>query len=366
MKKLYSSLVLLGLVFSLMSCKEAAKNTTTAETETSADSAVDPHANEMVVTQIACGSCYKPHAKSSHIWGAIAATKPQIFLFMGDNIYADTHDMDVMRAKYQKLITHPGFAKFAKTHKVLPIWDDHDYGQNDAGREYPEKVESQKNFLNAFGFASDHPARKRKGVYYSYYQGPKGKRLQVILLDTRYHRSPLIQKSKGKFKYYAPVTDPAATMLGAEQWKWLQHELTQPADLRIIVSSIQLISSQHPFEKWQNIPAERQRFFELLKQTKAHRVVLLSGDRHMAEISILPAAQSGLDYDLTEMTTSGMTHAGAWGMKNKYRLKGSYTGKKNFGTLSIDWKKSAPPEVQLTVRLHDGTVVKKHTVRFRK
>ena len=308
------------------------------------------------LTKIACGSCFKPNYKSApKIWPVIAATKPQAFIFMGDCIYADTHDMDVMRAKYKALTDLPAYAKFSKEHIIIPIWDDHDYGINDAGEEYPEKIESQKIFLDSHGFAPDHPARSRKGIYHTHTQGPKeeGKVTQIINLDTRYHRTPLDKRKVGKRKTYFPVTAPNATILGAEQWAWLEAELQKPADLRIIVSSIQIISSEHRFEKWQNIPAERQRLINLLKKSNAKRVVILSGDRHMAEISKLTPEQTGLNFDLLELTSSGLTHAFAPKSSNKHRLPGSFANILNFGTLDIDWNHKIPT-VTLTIHDPDG------------
>jgi len=178
---------------------------------------------------------------------------------MGDNIYADTNDIDLMKAKYDQLIKRPSFRQFSEKSKVLATWDDHDYGKNDVGEEYPQKKESQQVFLDAFNFTQDHPARKQAGIYHSYYQGPEGKRLQIINLDTRYNRSPLKYKKLGKSKAYIPNTAPNTTILGEAQWKWLEQELLKPADLRIIVSSIQIITVDHHFEKWSNIPAERKR-----------------------------------------------------------------------------------------------------------
>ena len=317
------------------------------------------------LTKIACGSCFKPNYKSAiKIWPVIAASQPQVFLFMGDCIYADTHDMDLMRAKYKALNELPAYATFSKQHKIIPIWDDHDYGINDAGAEYPEKVESQKIFLDSFNFPIDHPARSRKGIYHTYTQGPAGKVTQIINLDTRYHRSALDKRKVGKRLTYFPVTEPEATILGEEQWQWLAKELKKPADLRIIVSSIQIISSEHRFEKWQNIPAERQRFINLLRESDVKRVILLSGDRHLAEISKLTPAETGLDFDLLELTSSGLTHAFAFKSPNKHQLKGSFMNTINFGILETDWSNEIP-KVTLTTHDRDGKVAFKTDTNFK-
>ena len=341
-----NALIILAICTSFVSAKETASDNTT-------------------LTKIACGSCFKPNYKSAaKIWPTIASTKPQLFLFMGDNVYGDTEDMDLLRKKYKALTDLPAYAKFSKEYKILPTWDDHDYGKNDAGEEYPKKVESQKIFLDTFGFPADHPARKRKGIYYTHTQGAEGQVTQIINLDTRYHRSALDRRKVGRRKKYFPVTDPKATMLGAEQWAWLETELQKPADLRIIVSSIQIISAEHPYEKWANIPTERKRFIELLKKCDVKRAVLLSGDRHMAEISKLSAEETGLGFDLLEMTSSGLTHANAPKDPNKHRVLGSFVNVINFGILEINWDQKIPT-VTLVIREKDAKPVIRVQTNFK-
>lgn len=147
-------------------------------------------ADDTPLSRIAFGSCANQD-KPQPIWEAVVETKPQVFLFLGDNIYADTQDMTVMSAKYDLLGKQPGYQKLQKTCPILATWDDHDYGANDAGAEYPKKKESQQVFLDFFGVGKDDPRRTREGVYHAQIFGPQGKRVQIILLDARYFRSPL-------------------------------------------------------------------------------------------------------------------------------------------------------------------------------
>lgn len=313
------------------------------------------------ITRLACGSCYRP-AKDVGLWEKISAAKPQLFLFMGDNIYADTEDMALMRKRYQELRTQPGYLALRKQCSILPIWDDHDYGANDAGANFPKRQESQTQFFDSFEFANDHPARSTPGVYHSWIGGPPGKRLQIILLDTRYFRSPLTVERINRRKTLVPNKDPKATILGEAQWTWLEAELRKPADLRFLVSSIQVITTEHRFEKWSNFPGERSRLFKLLASTKAERVVLFSGDRHLAEVARLSPRESGLSYPLTELTASGMTHAGAPVGPNRHRL-GPCVTEINFATMDIDWEKNLP-EVELSIINKEGKSRFQHRVTF--
>jgi alkaline phosphatase D len=180
-------------------------------------------ATDEPMRRIAFGSCASQE-RPQPIWEAVVAGRPDLFLFLGDNIYADTQDMDVMRAKYAKLAAMPGYQKLRATCPVLATWDDHDYGANDAGAEYPRKAESQRLFLDFFGEPAGSPRRQRPGVYDARVFGPEGRRVQVILLDTRSFRSPLKRRpgaARGEGRY-APDSEPSATILGEDQWAWLQ------------------------------------------------------------------------------------------------------------------------------------------------
>jgi alkaline phosphatase D len=318
-------------------------------------------------SRIAFGSCAKQD-QPQPIWDAIVAQSPDMFLFIGDNIYADTEDMDVMWAKYQQLGNQPGYQRLKETCRILATWDDHDYGANDAGAEYPKKKESQKLFLDFFEEPADSPRRKQAGIYDAKIFGPEGRRVQIILLDTRYFRSPLKQGYKagepgeGYRGRYVPNTDRDATMLGDRQWAWLEEQLKQPAELRIIASSIQVIPNEHGSEKWGNFPHERQKLFELIRDTQAGGVVFISGDRHLAEISKLPADVAG--YPLFDVTSSSLnTPSGNFtptGVRwvnevNPHRIGLIYFFT-NFGLIDVDWDRD-DPLLRLQVRDEKGNVV---------
>jgi alkaline phosphatase D len=154
-------------------------------------------------------------------------------------------------------------------------------------------------------------------------------------------------------------------MLGAEQWKWFEEQLRQPADVRIIGSSIQLVTDDHPFEKWANMPNERDRFFKLIRDTGAGGVIVLSGDRHLGELSMLPAEIAG--YPLYDITSSGFNQASKeWraAEPNKHRVAAMPYGD-NFGLITINWE-STDPEVSLQLRDVNGDVVIRHAVPIAK
>ncbi len=327
-------------------------------------------ADEKALSRIAFGSCARQD-KAQPIWESVVETKPELFIFLGDNIYADTEDMDLMRAKYKLLADQPGLIKLKKICPIIATWDDHDYGANDAGFEYPKKKESQQIFLDFFGVAKDDPCRKQEGVYSAQVYGPVGKRVQIILLDARYHRSKLKTGFKpgepgdGYRGKYAPNADEDATVLGETQWRWLEQQLKVPAEIRLIGSGVQVIPDEHGSETWGNFPNERKRLLRLIRDTGANGVILLSGDRHLAEISRLRADHPlGVGYPLFDITSSSLNHPS--GNKNKadvrfaneinsYRLGLTYFDT-NFGCIHVDWDAS-DPVVRCQVRDEKGGVM---------
>ena len=324
-----------------------------------------PAAGDVPLARVAFGSCAR-ESDPQPIWEAIIATRPELFLFTGDNIYGDTADMKVMRGKYALLAAQPGFAKLREICPILATWDDHDFGTGDGGADFPMKRESQEAFLDFFGVPADSPRRSREGVYDAAVFGPVGKRVQVILLDTRYFRSPLKRvppRTPGRAKY-VPNLDPGVTILGPAQWNWLEARLKEPAELRILVSSIQVISEEHGAEYWTNFPAERKRLFALIRQTKANGVIILSGDRHHAEISRLTAEDpAGVGYPLFDITASSLNRGPKrleGGESNRHRVSDLYL-LNNFGVIEIDWNR---PKPAVDVRIHDeaGKVIMKQAI----
>jgi hypothetical protein len=306
--------------------------------------------------RIAFGSCARQN-EPQPIWDAVAAARPEVFLFLGDNIYGDTENMEVMKAKYAKLAAFPGFQRLRRNCRILATWDDHDLGLNDGGHDYPKRTESQQVFLDFFEEPADSPRRKRPGVYHAYLFGPADKRVQVILLDTRYFRSPLHQNEKRRLGEgpYDAHSDRSTTILGEDQWRWLGEQLRVPAELRIIGSSIQVVAEDHGWEKWMNFPHERERLYRLIRDSKAEGVLFLSGDRHLAELSMMDAH---VGYPIYDLTSSGLNQGSkTWrpSERNRHRVATMSWGD-NFGVITIDWDQP-DPLMRLQIRDVEGDIV---------
>jgi len=289
--------------------------------------------------------------RPQHVMDHLAGQRFDLFLFGGDNVYCDgPYTREKLHAAYEKAATHPGYAQLRRSTPHLAVWDDNDYSPRDTGADFPLKQASKEEFLAFWQLPQDDPRRSRPGLYHAQAFGPPGQRVQVILLDTRWFRSPIervsrLQRGLGDGGY-VPDPDPAKTMLGEVQWEWLAQQLREPADLRILVSSVQLLAEGHRWESWANLPGERERLLRLIGATRANGVVLLSGDRHFAA---LYQRRAGAPYALTELTASGVTHS--WAEPTDQpgnRVGAPFTGM-NYGVLAIDW---AARSVRLAA--HDG------------
>jgi len=152
-------------------------------------------------------------------------------------------------------------------------------------------------------------------------------------------------------------------MLGEAQWAWLGEELKKPAEVRLVVSSIQLVASAAGQETWANLPLERKRFYDLIAKTKANGVIVLSGDRHWAELSV---EREGVPYPVRDLTSSSFNqlHERGTPTENSKRALPDTWHRENFGEVAIDWK-GEDTVVQLRVRDLKGKVVIEEAVALR-
>lgn len=338
--------MLLATLVGLIACSRTETSTPPNKPARIAASAVlDPAPIQTdAVQRIAFGSCLDPTLPHP-ILATVAARSPDVFVMTGDNVYADAAVAKDLERAYAALADSESYADLAARSVVLAAWDDHDYGSNDAGREYPLKEDSKRVMLDFFGVPADAPRRLRDGNYDSVVLGPVGRRVQVILLDTRWFRDPLIPA--GGIRRYLPHSKPGPTVLGEPQWAWLQDQLRVPAELRLLVSSIQLVTVDHAFESWGLFPAERQRMFDLIASTEAEGVVVVTGDRHRGELAC--AHSDAIGYPLVEITASAFNRPSASTESNRFRIapEDPY-GDPNFGEIDIRWDPA--PRMRIALR----------------
>lgn len=318
-----------------------------------------------LVTRLAFGSCNDAFAEQP-LWPAIRAVRPEVWLWTGDIVYADVANIPPIPGQVQtrrglgqvrsvaKLRGHyavqkerAGYAALRReVRQVVGIYDDHDYGKNNGGREFPLRAAAQTALLDFLDvLPEDAPRRSRAGAYAGHDFATPAGRLRLMVLDTRYHR-----EAPGR----------TADILGSEQWAWLDAQLRHSAagadapQMHWIVSSIQVLPTEHPYESWSRFPAARARLLELLDRTRPPGLLLISGDRHLGELA-QETTPGGLL--LTEITASGLTHSvpADWSEANGRRL-GQLVADLHFGLAEIE----ANGSVVLSLRDRRGAVRLRH------
>ena len=300
-----------------------------------------------------------------------------------------------MREAYNAQLAEPGYARVLRRAEVIGTYDDHDYGLNNAGKEWEHKRLAARLTLDFLGEprGSDRRARgARSGIYESYVYGEPGRRARVVLLDTRFERDPLpplsdVLGANGRIRTHAD-------MLGEEQWRWLERTLAEGprAELTILASSVPILPALSAFalgwsdiEGFHRFPASRQRLLRLLSSTNTTGVVMLGGDYHFALIDEWDARCTPLGYPLIDLVSSGLTHAADdslpfWGAAPSYDLAApngvvhfGLAGvpferdlflEKNWGMVEVDWDAPGGARVHLSVRDVRGAPVLQRSVRL--
>lgn len=320
---------------------------------------------DAVLETVFFGSCHRGD-RPLGILDTISAQQGDLFIYTGDNVYGDAYSWDAtlpeLRQAYATLAAAEPFQNLRQSTPMLATWDDHDYGMNDFGREFPFKGFAEELFLEFWGVSDDDERRARPGIYTSRTYGPDGQRVQVILLDTRYFRGALArtpERNAVGMERYVPTEDTRVSMLGEDQWAWLAEVLQEPADLRLVISSIQVLADGHGWEAWRTMPHERQRFYDTITESGAEGVVLVSGDRHSAGLYV---REDVIDYPLYEITSSAlnMSYRDENNEPGPNRIGDMYAPA-NFGAISVDWDRRS---LSLEIRDDAGQTVRQQRVEL--
>ena len=307
-------------------------------------------------TSILFGSC-SHQDKEMPIFDAILQENMDAFVFLGDNIYGDTEDMAVLSEKYQKLASQKWFKPLMDKTQVLAVWDDHDYGENDAGKNYPMKQASKNIMLDFWQVPQDSPRRAREdGLYGSYVLGEGEHAVRIILPDLRYMRDDLQSVARERYvkerapKNMGPYDKSSGSMLGDAQWRWLEQMLLTPEPIKIIASSLQLVSEFTGWEAWTNYE-DRARLMQLIKQHGVNGVMVISGDTHWGEIA---RDNNSVDYPIWDITSSGLTEEWKQVSPNQHRVSVA-TSEANYGFINIQWQQD--PLIHIGLKDVKGDVV---------
>jgi len=264
-------------------------------------------------------------------------SKPNLCLWIGDNVYGDTKEIGIsaLQTSYATLAEKGSFKKLTQTIPYMAGWDDHDFGKNDGGYDYPLKQEAKNEFIKFWGLENEIPGN-RDGVYYAKIFNYQGHTLQVIQLDVRYNRDKI--GSNGE-------------VLGNIQWAWLEEQLNEKAEIRILVSGFQIfLNKESGSETWDNFQAQRSKLMELIKKTKAKGVVFLTGDQHYGEVS---KVNNGIGYDAYELQFCGLNQTEKPEF-NSFRVSSVAKALNSSAFLEIFWEKSESDLPHLLFKVYDS------------
>jgi len=316
------------------------------------------------VTKLAFGSCQSPHkAPRTSPWGFVAQHDPQVFVWSGDVTYAKANDLASLARAYEALPRE--YVEFANAHTVIGTWDDHDYGVNDGGAFVPHREARRDMFLDFLKVPRDSPRRQRRGVYASHDFGAGDTSVRVIALDTRFDRSDHVVPSVGHWFEGSALSklsaltaaavrlasawtglvlyrDAERHVLSAEQWAWLDDALASSrASVNILVSSVQVLTTNPSLESFGHFPAERARLLGVLRKHRPRGLVIVSGDVHDADLLgvgdwPLEATSSGLTHSCSDSVPQFICNLAWSGPAANRRYGNAYLGR-NYGVIDIDW-----------------------------
>lgn len=262
--------------------------------------------------------------EQNRAWQKINERSPDLMIFLGDNVYGDKYLGEVDQGaapkelwrRYVEMRNTLGLYRWPKLVPVIATWDDHDYGFNGSGSTYIYKNESREIFWTFF---------PQKEVMEPWQSGPgvsSTVRLfgqEFLLTDDRSFRTPDRQDN------------PDQTHLGKEQEAWIDRRLQDGRSPIWIMNGDQFFGAYHRFESFEaGHPIAFDRFRGALR--RSHRpVVLISGDRHIAELMRISKRDVGFEtYELTSSGVHAKTYANSLQMNpNPRRLNGA-SGPMNF------------------------------------
>ena len=280
------------------------------------------------------GSCLHQD-RSMAILKTIEKKELDLFMFIGD-VYGDQKDgeLDKLIRTYKQ--QYNNLENFLKNVSTEFIWDDHDFGLNDGGSDYRYKDRAKELFLETWKIPSQDPRRLRDGLYFDKMIEKNGLKVHLIFLDNRTFKSEwkLTDEfnKEGKERYVKDF-DPNKTLLGKKQWQWLKEKLNEDSNIKIILSSLQILSLGHGWESWDKLPLERERLFNLIDESNVSNLFILSGDRHRGGFYSFKTDDNN---DIYEFTSSSLNLPIPFNTEEKGPLRiGSTYRKANFGVVRI-------------------------------
>jgi alkaline phosphatase D len=273
--------------------------------------------------RIAFGSCPRVQEdRVQPIWPAVHALEPDLFLWIGDNIYGDSLYPHVLQEEYRRQRDIAGLQPVLRNVVHLAIWDDHDYGMNNQDKTNPIK-ESALEIFKQYWANPSYGLPDTPGVFFRYSYG----KVDFFFLDGRYYRDP----------DRAPQT-PQKTMLGIEQLAWLKAELkASRAVFKVLVSGGGWSKAKGVTgDSWAAFVDERNKIFDFIRDHQVTGVVLLSGDSHVGELNVIPWSDEG-GYDFYDLVSSPLAQdtPDSWLERRPLRIRPVYFQSSSVGVVDF-------------------------------
>jgi alkaline phosphatase D len=249
-----------------------------------------PPSGAATTFRVAFGSCPKfQDDRVQPIWQIISGFEPDLFFWIGDNIYGDTLDPDILREEYRRQRDVHGLQPLLHNTSHLAVWDDHDFALNNHDRTNPIKSEALEVFKDYWANPS-YGLPEVPGVFFAYSYGA----VDFFFLDDRFYRDPNAEPDTAE-----------KTMLGKAQFDWLTSQLgTSEAVFKVIVSGSGFSNAKgEGGDSWAAFLHERNRLFDFIRDREISGVVLATGDSHVGELNVIPWSEKG-GYDYYDLVSS--------------------------------------------------------------
>ena len=275
----------------------------------------------------------KPYGGDSSIFETMAKTPADFHVWLGDNWYTREVDYSSVwglnyRASHDR--AQSVLQKFMASMPQYAIWDDHDYGPNDAGKSYILKEQSREVFNNYW--LNPSAGEKGEGTYTKLNYGDA----DLFLTDNRYFRSePNLRDS------IDGAPNMSKSFFGTTQLDWLKNALLNSrAVFKIIVVGSQVLNPLNKYECMQEYPYEYHQLLSFITEQKIEGVLFLTGDRHHSEIIKMQRASAYPLFDITVSPyTSGIGKVSGEELNNPFREPNTLVEAQNFGKISFSGKK---------------------------
>lgn len=275
----------------------------------------------------------RAYGDAYHIFERMADAQPDMTLWLGDNVYfreVDWFSRSGMLSRYTHARSLPELQRLLHTGQHYAIWDDHDYGPNDAVGVFPHKDKAKEAF--ELFWANNGYGLDGTGGVSGFFQFADA---DFFLLDNRWHRTDYNQKGAEH------------RMLSKEQIDWLVQNLAfSRAPFKFVAVGSQVLNDAAVWENYANYPEERQYLLDRIADEGIKGVVFLTGDRHHSELCKVEH-KGVVMYDLTLSPLTSGTHEGGDAATSN-RVEGTLYNERNFGLLEITGPRK---ERVLTMRL---------------